>query len=88
MPKARGELRLCRAEPVNKAFQCKLAWKLLTNDSSLLVQSIKAKRLKTVEFLEYKKKATYFLVLNSFLEGKDLLRKGMTWKVGKGMRFS
>jgi len=35
MPKNKGGLGLCYTDAVNKAFQCKLAWKVITNDKGL-----------------------------------------------------
>jgi len=43
MPKSAGGLGLWKAEAINKAFQCKLAWKVLTGAPSLWVQSMMKK---------------------------------------------
>lgn len=36
-PRNKGGLELCKIEAVNEAFQRKLPWKVLTNNSSLWV---------------------------------------------------
>ena len=37
MPKSKGGIGLRKTEAVNTAFQCKLAWKILTNNDSVWV---------------------------------------------------
>jgi len=44
-PKSRDELRLRKVEATNKAFQCKLAWKIFTDIRSYRVKSMTAKYL-------------------------------------------
>jgi len=46
-PKSRGGLGLRKTEAVNKAFQCKLTWKILTTVSILWVKSMRAKYLRS-----------------------------------------
>ena len=88
MPKSKGGLGLRKADAINKAFQCKLAWKVLTDESSLWVQSMKAKYLKNSCLLEYKRKSTDSPVWKSLLNCRDLLRRGIVWKIGNGDKVS
>jgi len=50
LPKNKGGLGLRKTEAVNKAFRCKLAWKILTNHTSLWVQMLRAKYLQKSDF--------------------------------------
>ena len=58
MPKLKGGLGLRKAEAINKAFQCKLAWKILTNEESIWVRGMRVKYLKNQDFLKCSKKAS------------------------------
>ena len=44
-PKDRGGIGLCKTTAVNTAFQCKLAWKVLTNNESMWVRIMRNKFL-------------------------------------------
>ena len=84
MPKHQGGLGLRKADAVNTAFQCKLAWKVLTNDSSLWTQLMKDVYLKDKNFFDYQKKAADSPVWKNLLNCRPLLKRGITWKVGNG----
>ena len=88
MPKSKGGLGLRKIESVNKAFQCKLAWKVLTNETSLWIQLLKDKYLKDTTLFKYKKKNTDSPVWKSLLSCRDLLRQGLMWKLGNGKQIS
>jgi len=51
--RAKGGLGLCRMEAVNKAFRCKVAWRILENEPNLWVQAMQAKYLNKSTFLQY-----------------------------------
>ena len=53
MPKSKGGLGLCKTDAVDKAFQCKLVWKVLTNEESASVRLMQAKYRRNKEFLQY-----------------------------------
>ena len=55
LPKCKGGLGLRKTDAVNKAFQCKLAWKLLMEDQGLWAQSVKGKYLYNTHFFNYRK---------------------------------
>ena len=88
MPKSRGGLGLQKTEVVNKAFQCKLALKILTNAPSIWVQSIRAKYLHTTNLFCCKQKNTDLPVWKSLLKCRGLLQKGILWKIGRGDEIS
>ena len=55
-PKSKGGLGLHRVHDTNLAFQSKLGWKVLTDNTSWWVQAMKAKYLHHASFLQYKSK--------------------------------
>ena len=87
-PKSKGGLGLRRVEAINAAFQCKLAWRILTQDSSLWVQCLRTKYLAHCEFFQYIKKGTDSPVWKSLLRHRHLLAQGIRWKLGNGHRIS
>ena len=88
-PKARGGgLGLRKDEATNKAFQCKLAWKILTNANSCWVQAMKTKYLTHSTLLDYKIKPTDSSVWNNVLPSRNLLISGLTWQIGDGSNIS
>ena len=42
MPKVKGGLGLRKREAIHKVFQCKLAFRVLTNETSICAQSMRA----------------------------------------------
>ena len=88
LPKSKGGLGLPKTAAVNKAFQSKLAWKVLTDAPSLQVQSMRAKHLLNSDLLSYKRKNNDSPVWKSILKVRDLLKTGICWKIGKGDQIS
>jgi len=84
MPKDKGGLGFRKTDAVNKIFQCKLAWKVMSNESSLWALSIKAKYLKDKNLFDYKRKSIDSPVWKSILNCRGLMRRGITWKLGSG----
>lgn len=87
-PKSRGGLGLRKTEVVNKVFQCKLAWKILTNVPSLWVQSMRAKYLHSTNLFYCTRKNTDSPVWKSLLKCRSLLQTGIIWKIGRGDEIS
>jgi len=83
-PKSKGGLGLRNSEAVNSAFQCKLAWRLLTKDNSLWVHTMYTKYLRSTSFLDYTRKSTDSPVWRNMLRIRPLLCQGLRWKLGKG----
>ena len=77
LPKNRGGLGLKKTEAVNKVFQCKLAWKILTNSSSLWVQLMTEKYLHTIEFFTYARKSRDSPIWKNLLSCKALIKQGI-----------
>ena len=88
MPKVNGGLGLRKTEAINKAFQCKLAQKILTDEESIWVRAMRAKYLKQQNFLTCSKKALDSPVWKNMLNYRQILQKGLVWRVGKGNEIS
>jgi len=88
MPQVIGGLRLHKTEPTNKAFQCKLAWKILTTEPSLWVRSMRTKYLYESELFRCPRRSTDSPVWKSIMKTRDLLKSSLIWKVGKGNKIS
>jgi len=89
MSKNKGGLGLRYIDAANEAFQCKLAWNVLTNNNGLWTQAMKAKYLHNdINFFTYKPKTTDSPVEESIIETRKLMRTCVVWKVGKGDSIS
>jgi len=84
MPKSKGGLGLRKTEATNKAFQYKVAWKVLIGAPSLWIQAMREKYIYNVDFLNYKRRDTDSSVWENILKGRELLKEGLIWKVAKG----
>ena len=87
-PKVIGGLGLRKTEPTNKAFQCKLAWKIHTAEASLWVRSMRTKYLYEADLFHCPCRPTDSPVWKSIMKNRDLLKGGLIWKVGKGDKIS
>jgi len=88
MPKTMGGLGLRRAQDVNLAFQCKLAWKVLQDKSSMWASVMRAKYLRTSHLFDCPSKHGASLVWRNILKCRDILKQGMRWSVGTGQDIS
>lgn len=68
----------------NKALLGKQFWRMLKNPKSLWAQVLKASYFPTSNPMEAKRGASPSWVWSSLLEGRDLIKKGLVWKLGNG----
>jgi len=87
-PKSNGGLGLRKIHATNRAFQCKLAWHIFTDNQSFWVQSMKAKYLHRSNFMDYKVKPTDSLVWKGVVRSREPLASGLVWKIGDGRNTS
>ncbi|XP_056697525.1 uncharacterized mitochondrial protein AtMg00310-like [Spinacia oleracea] len=83
-PKDQGGLGLRRSYPLNKAFIAKLGWKILTDENNLWAKIMRKKYLQNNNFFSVKKKTRDSPIWSSILNQREILRKGIRWKLGNG----
>ncbi|XP_057811479.1 uncharacterized mitochondrial protein AtMg00310-like [Salvia miltiorrhiza] len=71
----------------NQAMLAKQTWRILQNGSTLLARSLKARYFPRTDILLASKAHNPSFVWRSLLAGRDLLMKGIVWKVGDGERI-
>ena len=87
-PKHNGGLGLRKTAVVNQAFQCKLAWKILTNQNSVWVHIMRTKYLGQQDFFSAHAKPGDSVVWRNILKCPELIRKDICWTIGDGKDIS
>ncbi|KAL5817683.1 hypothetical protein ACOSQ3_026061 [Xanthoceras sorbifolium] len=72
----------------NQAMLAKQGWRLLMNPSSLMTRVLKAKYFPNTSFLSSALGCRPSFVWRSILWGREVLKKGLRWKVGDGQIIS
>ncbi|GMY35564.1 hypothetical protein FCV25MIE_30806 [Fagus crenata] len=70
----------------NMALLAKQGWRLLSQPRSLFAKCFKAKYFPGVSFLKAKLGSNPSYIWRSILASRDLLRKGLRWKIGNGQQ--
>ncbi|XP_031120628.1 uncharacterized protein LOC116023758 [Ipomoea triloba] len=88
-PREVGGLGLRKARDFNMAFLTKMAWQLWSNQDKLWVQAMKDKYVKQGDFLQLPTCSNASWGWRSILKGRDILTKGLKWRVsdGKSINF-
>ncbi|KAH9651249.1 reverse transcriptase domain-containing protein [Citrus sinensis] len=80
--KIRGGLGFREFSCFNQALITKQRWRILHNPESLMAQILKAKYFKHSNFMEAKLGSNPSYVWRSILWGRQVLHKGLRWRIG------
>lgn len=83
-PKNMGGLGLRKTLPMNKAFLAKLTWKILTDNNSIWANLARKKYLSNSNFFQYNPKQNDSKIWRHILSQREIIRKGIRWKIGNG----
>lgn len=81
-PKRHRGLGLRHLDAFNQALLAKHGWRFLTNPDSLCVKIMKAKYFPNTGFLKANNGKNSSYSWSSILWGRELLKKGVGWKLG------
>ncbi|KAL5830904.1 hypothetical protein ACOSQ4_016258 [Xanthoceras sorbifolium] len=87
-PKVEGGMGFRDFQAFNQAMLAKQGWRILNDPSSLLSRVLKAKYFPNTNFLKSSLGWKPFFVWRSILWGRDVLLRGLRWKVGDGQSIS
>ncbi|CAI9111254.1 OLC1v1011432C1 [Oldenlandia corymbosa var. corymbosa] len=84
--KFRGGWGLRSAREMNQALLAKLAWKIDSNEKSLFATVFRQKYCRRTDFLSCNAGSNSTWGWRGMLWGRDLLKRHLKWKIGKGDR--
>lgn len=84
IPKSEGGLRFRKFTQYNQELLAKQAWRILTNQTSLISQVLRAKYFANSSFLESMEGSCPSLTWRSIVCGKSLLVMGLKRRIGNG----
>jgi len=83
-PKSEGGMGFKNLVLFNDALLAKQAWRLLQNKNSLLYRVFKSKHFPHCSFMEASDSQASSYAWRSILQGREVLKEGMRWRVGDG----
>ncbi|XP_073136938.1 uncharacterized mitochondrial protein AtMg00310-like [Henckelia pumila] len=83
-PKLRGGLGFRKMDEFNRALLAKQFWRLLRNQDSLVFRVLKGRYFKHGRLLDASLGNNPSYIWSSFLWSKEILTKGLVWRVGDG----
>lgn len=87
IPKNLGGLGFRSLSEFNKALLAKQVWRIIHDPSSLVAQILKARYFKHVDIMEALLGTNPSYVWRSILWSRDLIAKGLFWRVGNGRKI-
>lgn len=82
--KSRGGLGFRDLICFNQALVAKQGWRIIQNPNSLVAKVLKARYFKNVNFLKAKLGSKPSLIWRSILWGRQIINKGLRWRIGDG----
>ncbi|KAL9451486.1 hypothetical protein AB3S75_013115 [Citrus x aurantiifolia] len=82
--KGRGGLGFRDFACFNQALISKQSWRIIQNPESLLTKILQARYFKSCEFLQAKLGSKPSFIWRSILWGRQIIQKGMRWRIGSG----
>ncbi|XP_057803071.1 uncharacterized protein LOC131018358 [Salvia miltiorrhiza] len=88
LAKSRGGLGFRRFVQFNQALLAKQVWRLIKHPESLISRVLKARYFRDCDIMKASISSNCSFVWRSFCWGRELLEKGLRWKVGNGKKVS
>lgn len=86
-PKCQGGMGFRRLSAFNKALVAKHVWRIIHSPNSLMARVLKARYLKNSDIMLAGLGNNPSFVWRSLLWGRDLINKGLYWRVGDGQHI-
>ena len=83
-PKSQGGMSFKDLLLFNDAFLAKQTWQLLHDSQSLFYRVFKAKFFPNSTIMEAKNLGNASYAWKSILKGREVIKKGVTWRIGRG----
>jgi hypothetical protein len=87
LPKEEGGLGFRDLHSFNLAMLAKQGWRLLQNSDSLCARVLKSKYFPNSSLLKAKAKMGCSYTWRSIMQGLEVLKKGVIWRVGDGQQI-